>query len=467
MAEFDYDLVVIGSGPAGHHAAIQAAKLRKRVMVLERKPIVGGICINAGTIPSKTIREAVLYLSGYWQRGIYGQSYQLKERITLEDLRNRVQPVVRHEVDVSRHQLARNDVEITHAEASFTGPHTLRLARSGESTRRTVSARYIMIAVGTEATRDPQMPLDGQMVFASDDVMQLEELPRTLAVVGGGVIGCEYASMFAALGIRVTLIDKRTRLLPFVDAEIVRALRYHLGENRVTFRLGEEVAGAEVIEDQGLRRVRMALTSGKQIVADKVLSSVGRTGAIASLNLAAAGIEPDPRGRIPVNSSYQTAIPHIYAAGDVIGFPSLASTSAEQGRLAACHAFGVEARWSPELFPYGIYTIPEISFVGRNEEELTEEKVPYEIGKAQYREIARGNIIGDSIGMLKLLFDRATRELLGVHIVGEHAVELVHIGQAVLAYQGKVDYFIETVFNYPTLAECYKNAAFDGINRLQ
>ena len=365
MVEFDYDLAVIGSGPAGHHAAIQAAKLRKRVILSERKAIVGGTCINAGTIPSKTIREAVLYLSGYRERGIYGQSYQLKEHITLDDLRNRVQPVVRHEIDVSRHQLARNDIEITNAEASFIGPHTLRLARSGESTQRTVTARYILIAVGTEATRDPQMPLDGQMVFSSDDVMQLEELPRTLAVVGGGVIGCEYASMFAALGLRVTLIDRRARLLPFVDAEIVRALSYHLAENRVTLRLGEEVAAAEVIEDNGLRRVRISLASGKQIIADKVLSSVGRTGAIANLNLAAAGIQPDPRGHIPVNSIYQTAAAHIYAAGDIIGFPSLASTSAEQGRLAACDAFGVEARWSPELFPYGIYTIPEISFVGR------------------------------------------------------------------------------------------------------
>ncbi len=467
MAEFDYDLVVLGSGPAGHHAAIQAAKLRKRVMVAERRAILGGICVNLGTIPSKTIRESVLYLSGYRERRIYGESYQLKEHITLDDLRARVEPVVRHEVDVSRHQLIRNGVEIVNAEASFTGPHTLRLALPDESRQRTVSARYIVIAVGTAVTRDPQMPRDGHLVFSSDDVMQLDELPHTLAVIGGGVIGCEYASMFAALGVRVTLIDMRPRLLPFVDAEVVRALGYHLGENRVTLRLGEKVAAAEIIEDHGLRRVRISLASGKQIVADKVLSAVGRMGASASLNLTAAGIEPDPRGRIPVNSAYRTIVPHIYAAGDIIGFPSLASTSAEQGRLAACDAFGVTARWSPELFPYGIYTIPEISFVGRNEEELTAEKVPYEIGKAQYREIARGNIIGDSIGMLKLLFDRATRDLLGVHIIGEGAVELVHIGQAVLAHKGKVDYFIETVFNYPTLAECYKNAAFDGINRLQ
>jgi len=466
MAEFDYDLVVIGSGPAGHHAAIQAAKLRKRVMLAERKAILGGSCANVGTIPSKTIRESALYLSGYREHGIYGESYQLKEHITLDDLRARVEPVVRHEVDVSRHQLIRNGVEIVTAEASFTGPHTLSLAFSDEPKKRTVSARYFVVAVGTEVRRDPQMPWDGHLVFSSDDLMQLDRLPHTLAVIGGGVIGCEYASIFAALGVRVTLIEMRPRLLPFVDAEIVRALSYHLGENRVTLRLGEKVSAAEIVEDQGLRRVRITLASGKQIVADKVLSAVGRTGASASLNLAAAGIEPDPRGRIPIDSAYRTIVPHIYAAGDIIGFPSLASTSAEQGRLAACDAFGIKARWSPELFPYGIYTIPEISFVGRNEEELTAAEVPYEIGKAQYREIARGNIIGDSIGMLKLLFDRTSRALLGVHIIGEGAVELVHIGQAVLAYKGTVDYFIETVFNYPTLAECYKNAAFDGINRL-
>jgi NAD(P) transhydrogenase len=285
-------------------------------------------------------------------------------------------------------------------------------------------------------------------------------------VVGAGVIGCEYASIFAALGVRVTLIDKRERLLPFVDAEIIDALAYHLRQNRVTLRLGEEVSGIEPARDERGERVKIHLASGKQIVTERALYSIGRTGATSMLNLPAAGLPADERGRLKINAHYQTEVPHIYAVGDVIGFPSLASTSMEQGRLAACHAFGVEAKSVPELFPYGIYTIPEISTVGRNEEELTAQGVPYEVGKAHYREIARGQILGDSTGLLKLVFHLDTHELLGVHIIGENASELVHIGQAVLAFGGRVDYFIHTVFNYPTLAECYKTAAFDGVNRL-
>ncbi len=465
MADFDYDLAVIGSGPAGHHAAIQAAKLRKRVLIIERKPIVGGICINIGTIPSKTMREAVLYLSGYREHAIYGQSYSVKEKITMADLLFRVDSVTRHEIDVFRHQLARNGIELSNSAAAFVDSHTLSLTASDGRSQRTVSAATVLIAAGTEPIADPRIPFDGCCVFNSDAILDLQALPQTLTVVGAGVIGCEYASMFAALGVRVTLVDKRPRLLPFVDNEIVEALAYHLREQRVTLRLGEEVNGIEL--DHGPpRRVTVNLASGKQIVTDKALCSMGRNGATGALNLAAAGVTPQPRGFLKVNASFQTEVSHIYAAGDVIGFPSLASTSKEQGRLAACHAFGIEAAHTPELFPYGIYTIPEISFVGRNEEELTAAGVPYEIGKAQYREIARGQIVGDSIGTLKLIFHRETRALLGVHIIGESASELVHIGQAVLALEGKVDYFVNTVFNYPTLAECYKNAAFDGINRL-
>ena len=467
MAQFEYDLVVIGSGPAGHSAAIQAAKLRKRVMVVERKAIVGGVCMNIGTIPSKTMREAVLYLSGYREHSLYGESYKVKEKITLADLLFRVEPVVRHEVDVTRHQLLRNNVELVHAEASFIDPHRVRLLFEERSGERIIAADKVVIAVGTEAARDPRMPLDGNCVFSSDDILQLKDLPGSLAVIGAGVIGCEYASIFAALGVKVTIIEKQTRLLPFVDAEITEALTYHLRERRVTMRLGEEVDRVEQIDDATYPRVKINLVSGKQIIADKVLRSIGRSGAIAKLNLDGAGVKTDPRGRIKVNEVYQSETDNIYAAGDVIGFPSLASTSREQGRIAACHAFGVAAKHAPELFPYGIYTIPEISFVGQNEEELTDKGVPYEVGKAQYREIARGQIVGDTTGMLKLLFDRDTRDLLGVHVIGEGAVELVHIGQAVLSLKGKVDYFVDTVFNYPTLAECYKNAAFDGINRLQ
>jgi len=466
MPEYDYDMVVIGSGPAGQRAAIQAAKLDKRVALVERKAVIGGMCINTGTIPSKTLREAVLHLSGYRERGVYGASYTVKQNITMDDLLFRADHVIRHEIDVTRHQLMRNRVEMLAAEGAFVGPHTVRITYVDGRGQRDVSAAYVVIATGTTATRDPHISFDGQRIFISDDILQLERLPRTLAVIGAGVIGVEYASIFAALGVRVTLVDKRSRLLPFVDAEIIEALAYHLRQDRVTLRLSEEVSGLEPFQDEKGERVRIHLSSGKQIVTEMALYSIGRTGATDPLNVPAAGLPSDERGRIKVNEHYQTAVPHIYAVGDVIGFPSLASTSMEQGRLAACHAFGVEAKSVPELFPYGIYTIPEISTVGRNEEELTNLGVPYEVGKAHYREIARGQIIGDSTGLLKLIFHLDTRQLLGVHIIGEDATELVHIGQAVLAFGGQVDYFVQTVFNYPTLAECYKTAAFDGINRL-
>jgi NAD(P) transhydrogenase len=352
------------------------------------------------------------------------------------------------------------------ASASFVDPHILQLENKANGLQRRISAGTIVLAVGTEAIRDARTPLDGCSIFSSDDVMTLSELPRTLAVIGAGVIGCEYASMFAALGVRVTLIDMRHRLLEFADAEIVENLIYQLRERRVTLRLGEKVSSIEVFQENGLERVRTSLESGKQIVTDKALSSVGRSGATSELNLSAAGLRADSRGRLKTNNSYQTAVEHIYAVGDVIGFPSLASTSREQGRIAVCRAFQIPASHAPELFPYGIYTIPEISFVGATEEALTDQSVPYEIGKAVYREVPRGHIIGDLNGILKLIFNRETRELLGVHIVGEGAVELVHIGQAVLSMKGTIDYFVDTVFNYPTLAECYKNAALDGINRL-
>ncbi len=466
MADYDYDMLVIGSGPAGQRAAIQSAKLDKRTALIERKAVIGGVCTNTGTIPSKTLREAVIYLSGYRLRGIYGESYTVKQNITIEDLLFRTDHVIRHEIDVTRHQLQRNGVEVINAEADFVEPHTLRLTMVGHSGERVVTAENILVAVGTEATRDPKIPFDGQNIFTSDDILGLKKLPRTMAVVGAGVIGCEYASIFSALGIRVTLIDRSKRLLSFVDAEVVEALDYHLRQNRMTLRFSEAVSGIELVQNGGEPRVKIHLASGKEIVAEKALYSIGRTGATGRLNLDAAGLKSDERGRLKVNEHYQTEVPHIYAAGDVIGFPSLASTSLEQGRLAACHAFGVEARSTPALFPYGIYTIPEISYVGKNEEELTQANVPYEIGKASYREIARGQIIGDSIGMLKIIFHRETRELLGVHIIGDSASELVHIGQAVMSLGGKIDYCVNTVFNYPTLAECYKTAAFDGVNRL-
>ena len=465
-SSYDYDLVVIGSGPAGQRAAIQAAKLDKKVAVIEKTTVVGGVSVNLGTIPSKTLREAVLDLSGFRSRAFYGASYRVKENITIQDLLVRTNQVIAHEIDIARHQLLRNHVELISAAAAFVDPHTLQLDLIDGSTSRFITAENIVIATGTETTRDRHVPFDGRRIFTSDDILHLDQLPRSLAVVGAGVIGCEYASILAALGVRVTLIDARHQLLSFVDEEVSAELCHHLREARVTLRLGESVKSLEIVKTETGDRVRLCLDSGKTILAEKALYSVGRTGATSKLNLTAAGIKPDERGRLVVDAHFSTSVPHIYAVGDVIGFPALASTSMEQGRLAACHAFGVKAKSVPELFPYGIYSVPEISMVGKNEEELTKAGVAYEIGKARYKEIARGQIVGDVTGLLKLIFHSETRKLLGVHIIGEGASELIHIGQAVLSFGGTVDYFVNTVFNYPTLAECYKVAAFDGINRL-
>jgi NAD(P) transhydrogenase len=463
---YDYDLFVIGSGPGGQRAAVQAAKLGKRVGIAEAGTVVGGVCIAKGTIPSKTLREAALYLSGYRERNVYGASYSVKQKIIMADLLHRTDYVIRTEMDVIRHQLLRNGIDLHTAHASFVDDHTIRLETPGSSQHQEITADKVVLAVGTNAARDTHIPFDGQRIFTSDDMLELEDLPRTMAIIGGGVIGVEFATIFAILGVRVTLVDARPRLLEFVDAEIIDSLVYQMRRNRVTLRMSEAVTGLETVDDDRGQHVRIKLKSGKQIFADKALYSIGRQGATDGLNLEAAGLEADSRGRVTVNENFQTAAENVYAVGDVIGFPSLASTSSEQGRLAACHAFGVKAESIPALFPYGIYAIPEISMVGKGEEELTEAGVHYEIGKAEYREIARGTILGDSSGMLKLIFDADTRVLLGVSIIGEGASELIHIGQAVLAMKGTIDYFIETVFNYPTLAECYKTAAFDGVNRL-
>jgi NAD(P) transhydrogenase len=456
-----YDLVVIGSGPAGQRAAIQAAKSGKHVALVERREVIGGTCINTGTIPSKTMREAVLHLSGFQYQGIYGVSYRVKDQITMADLSFRVQQVIKNELDVTQAQLFRNGIGVFTAEASFVDPHTIRLAGSrGEST---VRAESVVIATGTVPATSPKVPVNGETVVLSDQVLQLPALPKTLIVVGGGVIGVEYACMFAALGVRVVLIEKRPRLLEFADAEIVEALCYHLRDHRVTLRLNEELDQVEEAPGEG---VVAALRSRKRIAGDVLLYAVGRQGNVESLQLGAAGLEADDRGRIPVDTEYRTKQQHIYAVGDVIGFPSLASVSMEQGRIAAAHAFGMDVHSNPANYPYGIYTIPEISFIGKTEEQLTDEDVPYEVGLAYYREIARGQIRGDTTGRLKLVFHRETRVLLGVHIIGEGAAELIHIGQAVIAFGGTIDYFVDTVFNYPTLAECYKAAAFNGLNKL-
>jgi NAD(P) transhydrogenase len=455
-----YDMLVIGSGPAGQKAAIQGAKVGKKVGIVERKKFVGGLCINSGTIPSKSLREAVLFLSGFRQRNLYGASYRVKKDITFEDLLFKCDHVVKAEQEVVQNQLIRNHVDYIVGNASFIEPHRLSIQQDLETDDH--SADYIMIAAGTEPSRPAGIPFDDTTIIDSDGLLALKQLPKSLTIVGGGVIGCEYASILATLGIPVVLIERRPRLLEFVDSELIEALQYQMRSIGVTLRFNEEVTAVEKHPDGA---VVIQLKSGKQIRAALLMYSSGRVGATKGLNLESIGIQADERGRLRVNENFQTAIPHIYAVGDVIGFPALASTSMQQGRHAACHALGLACDASTHLLPYGIYTIPEISMVGRNEDELTRDGVPYEIGVARYHEIARGQLIGDTVGMLKLLFHSDTRELLGVHIIGEGATELVHIGQAVMALGGKLDYFINAVFNYPTLAECYKVAALAALNR--
>ena len=456
--EFDYDLICIGSGPAGQRAAIQAAKLGKRVAVLEKQRCVGGVCIETGTIPSKTFREAV---RGFSARNGPGGP---RARPSMEQLLSRVAQVIRREVDTVQDQLTRNEVDVVRGRATFVDPHTLSV-ESG-SGRRTMRSAHVLIAVGTRPSEPRGVKPDGNTLILSDSILELEKLPRTMVVVGGGVIGIEYASMFAALGIQVTVVDKRPRPLEFIDYEIVDELIHQMRKSEVTFRCGEAVDSIEISEGPPRRGV-IQLESGKHLVADLVLFSVGRIGDTESLNLTGVGLEADDRGRLKVDAQFRTQVPHIFAAGDVIGYPALAATSSEQGRLAACHMFGFPAEPMSPHFPIGVYAIPEISMVGATEEELTRDKVPYETGIARFREIARGGILGDDSGLFKMIFRRDDGRLLGAHCIGTQATELIHIGQAVLALGGGLDYFLKAVFNYPTLAECYKVAAFNAANKLQ
>jgi NAD(P) transhydrogenase len=459
---YDYDMIVLGSGPAGQRAAVQAAKLRKRVAIIDKREVVGGVCVNTGTIPSKSFKEAVLYLTGFRQRHIYGAGYQVKADISMADLTLRCNKIMQLEVEVIKNQLNRNKVDTIYGHASFIDPHTVEISSAKGALRKT--AEKFVISVGASPYRPPNIAFDSQSIFDSDDLLGLKKLPREIVVVGGGVIGTEYGSMFAALGVNVTIVDQRKRLLGFVDEEIIENFSFQMRDMDVRLRLGEEVASCATREDN---QVVTTLKSGKIIISDCVLYSAGRVSATATLGLENVGIAVDGRGKLKVNDNFQTSQPHIYAAGDVIGFPALASTSARQGRLAACHAFGVVEEIMDVPLPYGIYAIPEISLVGANEEELTQKGVPYETGIARYREIARGKLLGDENGMLKLLFHRETLEILGVHIIGEYATELIHIGQAVIALKGGLTYLRDAVFNYPTLAECYKVAALDGFNKIR
>jgi NAD(P) transhydrogenase len=462
---YDFDLICIGSGPAGQRAAVQAAKLGKRAAVVEKRREVGGVCVDTGTIPSKTLREAVLYFAGTGSsRFDRREASRNGGRPTAEQLLGRVAETIRNEQEVVEAQLRRNDVQLIAGEAYFVDPHTLGVRHERGDQKYT--AEFILIAVGTFPAPPPTVKADGQIILTSDDIVNLKALPKTLTVVGGGVIGIEYAAMFARLGIDVTVVERRDRPLDFVDREIVDELMHQMRQSNVVFRMTEAVSSVD-IDNGPVKRAIIRTESGKRIAADAVLYSVGRIAATAPLALDAAGLTPGDRGKLTVDEAYRTAVPHIFAAGDVLGAPALAAISAEQGRLAACHAFGATCGSVPWHFPYGIYAIPEISMVGATEQELTDHKVPYETGVARYREIARGQILGDDSGLFKMLFHAETRQLLGVHVMGTSATELVHIGQAVLALGGGLEYFLDTVFNYPTLAECYKVAALDASNKLR
>ncbi|WP_371345072.1 Si-specific NAD(P)(+) transhydrogenase [Ancylobacter sp. IITR112] len=460
---YDFDMIVIGSGPSGRRAAVQSAKIGKSVLVVEKGRRVGGVSVHTGTIPSKTLRETVLNLSGWRERGFYGRSYRVKQDIGAGDLMARLHKTLDHEVEVLEHQFARNAVKTARGEARFLDPHTIEITAEGGEVD-TVTGAHVLIAVGTRPFRPDYVPFNGMSVFDSDEIVDLPRLPRSLAVIGAGVIGVEYASIFSALDVSVTLIEPRSTFLDFIDKELIEEFIHELRDRNVGLRLGAAVTSITL---DARERPVCKLADGRTVQSDMLLFAAGRVGATDRLNLEAAGLEVDHRGRIAVEpKTLQTAVPHIYAAGDVIGFPSLASTSMEQGRVAACHAFGLEPPPPPEFFPYGIYAVPEISTVGMSEEEVRKREIPYECGIARFRETSRGHIMGLNNGMMKMIFSVKTRRLLGVHIVGEGATELIHIGQAVLNLKGTIDYFIENTFNYPTLAEAYKIAGLDAWNRM-
>lgn len=460
-----YDCVIIGTGPAGQKAAIQAAKLGKRVAIIERNQVLGGAQINTGTIPSKALREAALHLTGAAKRGLLGQAYRVKKDITIADLVSISQQVIRHEWETIRDQFERNNIDLIWGTAHFEGPNLLQVVRDDEM--EMITADKFMLGVGTRPARPDHVPFNGSSVLCSDQLLKLEKLPKSMIVVGGGVIGCEYACIMATLGVRVTLVEGRHGVLGFLDQEITEAFQYFMRNNGITLRMGEKVEGIEEVgTDNGEQLVQATLESGKRLRAETLLFAVGRQGVCGELGLENVGIEYDDRGRLKVNENYQTSAEHVYAAGDVIGFPALASTSMEQGRRAMCHAFGVDIDGFNQLFPFGIYAVPEISMIGKTEEQLTEEAIPYEAGVASYKEIARGRLLGDDIGMLKMLIHQDTKKILGVHVIGTGATELIHIGQTVMALDGTADFFIDSVFNFPTLAEAYKVAAYNGLNKL-
>ncbi|MCF8361435.1 MAG: Si-specific NAD(P)(+) transhydrogenase [Prolixibacteraceae bacterium] len=461
VSKNNFDLIVIGSGPAGQKGAIAASKMGKKVAVIDRKAMIGGVSLHRGTIPSKTLREVIIYLSGIRQRSFYGKDYSIKEKISGEDLEARIQIVEQREMAVINDQLKRNGIQLFYGMARFIDKNTVEIEEDDGILQ--LEADQFLIACGTRPADNPNIPFDGKKIINVDQILNLKVMPRRMIIIGAGVIGLEYASMFSAMDVEVTLIEQRPEILTFVDDEIIDRLSYHLRNQNTTFRLNETLKNVKKDAD-GI--VVAELESGKTIKAETFVYAVGRQANSDMLNLGALGIDVDERGRINVNDQFQTKLPHIYAAGDVIGFPALAASSMEQGRLAACNMFGAPKNYKPELLPYGIYTIPEISMIGKTEQELTDAKIPYETGISRFVELARGGIMGLEIGMLKLLFDPKTLKLHGVHIIGETATELIHIGQSVISFGGTIEYFRDTVFNYPTLAEAYKVAALDGLNKL-
>jgi NAD(P) transhydrogenase len=457
-----YDLVIIGSGPAGRTAAIQAGKLKRKVLVVDRKDRLGGVSIHTGTIPSKTLRETVLNLSGWRERSFYGRSYRVKDEIGASDLRDRLEKTLDYEVDVLEHQFNRNHVETLHGVARFLSKTEIEVTTdTGEIVQ--VTSKKFLIATGTKTYRPDNVPFNGTNILDSDEFLEMSQIPRSLIVVGAGVIGVEYATMFSALDVKVTLIEPRKTFLDFIDRTLIQEFTHQIRENGVDLRLGSAVAN---IEDKG-DHVQLELENGRQVQAEMLLFAAGRIGATEKLGMEAVGLELDHRGRFSVDrKTYQTDVPNIYAAGDVIGHPSLASTSLQQGRVAACHALNTPSLPESPWFPYGIYSVPEISTCGMSEEDIQKRNIPYEVGVARFRETSRGNIMGLEHGMLKMLFSLKTRRVLGVQIVGEGATELIHIAQAVLNLKGTVDYFVQNTFNYPTLAEAYKIAGLDAFNRM-
>ncbi|PIB26660.1 NAD(P)(+) transhydrogenase [Amylibacter kogurei] len=457
-----YDLIIIGSGPSGRAAAMQAGKLKRKVLVVERGRKVGGVSVHSGTIPSKTLRETIMNLSGYRERSFYGRAHRAKDVIKADDLRQRLVKTLNYEVDNLENMFARNHVDIMHGEAHFTSKSSIEVIGEDEE-RITFTADRFLIATGTVPFRPDYIPFNGSTVLDSDDVIELKRLPRSMIVIGAGVIGVEYATMMQALDVKVTLIEPRKTFLDFIDSTLIQDFSHEIRDMGLDLRLGCKVTS---VVDEG-DQIVVQTDNGRRACAEMLLFAAGRMGATQSLNLAACELETDHRGRIEVaEKTYQTKQPHIYATGDVIGFPSLASTSLSQGRIASCHAFGEKTLPESPWFPYGIYSVPEISTCGMSEEELQERGIPYEVGIGKFRETSRGNIMGIEHGVLKMLVSLKTRRILGVQIMGEGATELIHIGQAVMNHSGTVDYFIENTFNYPTLAEAYKAAGFDAWQRM-